>query len=213
MTVASGDRPTGTSTGAVSDYAPVAASGTRALSLDVDYLRTRTDMHASEVQELHDGTRELDLHDRALDKSKKSVASLLAELTRDRGMGWSDIAEVVGVSVSAIRKWRKGGEASPDSRRKLSRIAGFLDVLEEKALIADPARWMEMDLPLPAGYFVRPLDLYLEGHETALIDIAEGRQTVPQVLDQVRPNWRESRSDFEVVVDTDGERSIQHRDG
>jgi hypothetical protein len=72
---------------------------------------------------------------------------------------------------------------------------------------------MEIDLPLEAGYFIRPLDLYLEGHVTALIDLAEQRQTVTQVLDQVRPNWRESRSDFEVFLDTDGERSIRHRNG
>ncbi|WP_410644982.1 hypothetical protein [Amycolatopsis sp. lyj-346] len=212
MTVASGGRPTGTATGAVSDYAPP-TGGTRAFSLDVGYLRSRTDMHASEAKELHDGARELELDDRTLEKSKKSVASLLAELTRDRGMGWSDIAEVVGVSVSAIRKWRKGGEASPESRRKLAQIAGLLDVLAENGLVEEPARWMEMDLPLEAGYFIRPLDLYLEGHVVALIDLAEQRQTIAQVLDQVRPNWRESRSDFEVFVDTDGERSIRHRNG
>lgn len=210
MTI-SGGQPTGTSAGAVSDYTSPALSATRALSLRADYLRTDTDVHASVVQELHGAARELDLHDRTLEKSKKSVPGLLEELTRDRGMGWSDIAEVVDVSVSAIRKWRKGGDASPDSRRKLSRIAALLDVLEDKALVQNPASWMEMDLPLDAGYFIRPLDLYLEGHVTALIDLAEQRQTVPQVLDQVRPNWRESRSDFEVFLDIDGERSIRNR--
>jgi transcriptional regulator with XRE-family HTH domain len=169
------------------------------------------DVRAGEVQELHGEARELDLNDRALEKSKMSVPSLLEELTSDRGMGWSDIGEVVGVSVSAIRKWRKGGEASPNSRSKLSRIAALLDVLEEKALVQDPAAWMEMDLPLEAGYFIRPLDIYLEGHVTDLVDLAEQRQTVTHVLDQVRPNWRESRSDFEVFRDTDGERSIRRR--
>lgn len=211
MTTASGGQPTGTSAGAVSDYAPSAPSTTRALSLRADYLRTEVDMLGGEVQELHGEARELDLNNRTLEKSKKSVPNLLEELTRDRGMGWSDIAEVVGVSVSAIRKWRKGGEASPGSRQKLSRIAALLDILEEKALVHDPAAWMEMDLPLEAGYFIRPLDLYLEGHMTALIDLAEQRQTVTQVLDQVRPNWRGSRSDFEVFLDTDGERSIRRR--
>lgn len=211
MTVATGDQPTGTSAAAVSDYAPSAPSETRTLSLRADYLRTTIDLLGGEVQELHGEARELDMTDRTLEKTKKSVAGLLEELAGDRGMGWSDIAEVVGVSISAIRKWRKGGDASPDSRSKLARIAALLDVLEEKGLVQDPAGWMEMDLPLEAGYFIRPLDLYLEGHVTALIELAEQRQTVAQVLDKVRPNWRESQSDFEVFLDVDGERSIRRR--
>jgi transcriptional regulator with XRE-family HTH domain len=211
MTITTVDQPTGTSAGAVSDYAPSTPSETRALSLRADYLRTEIDLLGGEVQELHGEARELDMTDRTLEKTKKSVAGLLEELASGRGMGWSDIAEVVGVSISAIRKWRKGGDASPDSRSKLARIAALLDVLEEKGLVQDPAGWMEMDLPLEAGYFIRPLDLYLEGHVTALIELAEQRQTVAQVLDQVRPNWRESQSGFEVFLDVDGERSIRLR--
>jgi transcriptional regulator with XRE-family HTH domain len=212
MTVTTGGQPTGTSAGGVSDYAPSAPSETRALSLRADYLRTEVEMLGGEVQELHGEIRERDLTDRTLEKSKKSVAKLLEELAGDRGMGWSDIAEVVGVSISAVRKWRKGGVASPESRSKLARIAGLLDVLEEKGLIEDPAAWMEMDFSLEAGYFIRPLDLYLEGHVTELIELAEQRQTTAQVLDQVRPNWRQSRSGFEVFLDADGERSIRQRD-
>jgi transcriptional regulator with XRE-family HTH domain len=212
MTVKAGGQPTGTSAGGVSDYAPSPPNETRALSLRTDYLRTRADMLGGDVQELHGEVRQHDLTDRTLQKTKKSVAGLLEELAGDRGMGWSDIAEVLGVSVSAIRKWRKGGDASPESRSKLARIAALLDVLEEKGLIQDPAGWMEMDLPLEAGYFIRPLDLYLDGHVAALLDLAEQRQSVAQVLDQVRPNWRDSRSDFEVFLDVDGERSIRQRD-
>lgn len=213
MTVTTGGQPTGTSAGGVSDYAPSAPNETRALSLRTDYLRTEFDMLGGEVQELHSEVRGHDLADRSLEKSKKSVANLLEELASDRGMGWSDIAEVVGVSVSAVRKWRQGGVASPESRTKLARIAALLDVLEEKGVIEDPAAWMEMDFTLEAGYFIRPLDLYLEGHVTELIELAEQRQTTAQVLDQVRPNWRQSRSDFEVILDDDGERSIRRRDG
>jgi transcriptional regulator with XRE-family HTH domain len=211
MTVNS-DVPTGTSAGGVSEFAPPASSQTRALSLRADYLRTEVDMLGGEMQELHGEIRERDLSDRALEKSKKSVAGLLDELAGDRGMGWSDIAEVVGVSISAVRKWRKGGLASPQSRSKLARIAALLDVLEEKGLIQDPAAWMEMDFSLESGYFIRPLDLYLEGHVTELIELAEQRQSTAQVLDQVRPNWRQNRSDYEVFLDVDGERSIRRRD-
>ncbi|MGO8961173.1 MAG: helix-turn-helix domain-containing protein [Streptosporangiaceae bacterium] len=212
MTVTTGGQPTGASAGGVSDYAPLAPDSTRALSLRADWLRTKVDMLGGEVQELHGEARERDLTDRTFEKTKKSVSGLLEELAGGRGMGWSDIAEVVGVSISAIRKWRKGGDASPESRSKLARIAALLDVLEEKGLVQDPAAWMEMDLPLDSGYFIRPLDLYLEGHVLALIDLAEQRQTVTQVLDQVKPNWRTNRSDFEVFVDTDGQRSIRLRD-
>ena len=212
MTVTiTGGQPTGTSAGGVSDYALTAPNETRSLSLRADYLRTRVDMLGDEVQELHGEVRERDLTDRTLEKTKKSVAGLLDELKSDRGMGWSDIAEVLGVSISAIRKWRQGGDANPERRSKLARMATLLDVLEEKGLIQDPAAWMEMDLPLDAGYFIRPLDLYLEGHVPALIELAEQRQTVTQMLDQVRPNWRASRSDFEVFLDRDGERSIRRR--
>lgn len=212
MTVTTGDQPTGTSAGGVFEYGPSAPSQTRALSLRADYLRTECDTLGGEIQELHGEVREHDLADRSLEKSKKSVANLLEELAGERGMGWSDIAEVVGVSVSAIRKWRKGGVASPQSRTKLARLAALLDALEEKGLIEDPAAWMEMEFTLDAGYFIRPLDLYLEGHVTELIELAEQRQTTAQILDQVRPNWRQSRSDFEVFLDVDGERSIRPRD-
>src|SRR5690242_2150425 len=151
------NQPTGTSAGGVSDYAPTTPNETRALSLHADYLRTRVDVLGGEMQETHDEFRDLDLTDRTLEKTKKSVPGLLDELARDRGMGWSDIAEVVGVSISAVRKWRKGGDASSERRRKLARIAALLDVLEEKGLVQDPAGWMDMDLPLGSGYFIRPL--------------------------------------------------------
>src|SRR6266540_5224401 len=104
MTVAAGGQPTGTSAGGVSEYAPSPPNETRALSLRADYLRTEADILGGEVQELHGEVREHDLIDRTLEKTKKSVARLLDELAGDRGMGWSDIAEVLGVSVSAIRK-------------------------------------------------------------------------------------------------------------
>ena len=206
-------QPTGTSAGAVTDYVASPPNATRALSLRADYLRTDIDSLGGEVQEFHDDTRKLDLSSRTLEKSKKSVPALLDELASRRGMGWSDIAEVIGVSISAVRKWRRGGDASADNRKGLARIAAYLDLLEEKVLVQDPAAWMEMDLPVPSGYYIRPLDLYLDGHELALIDIAERRREIPVVLDEIRPGWRDERSDFEVFIDDDGERSIRKRSG
>lgn len=212
-TVAPTAAPTGTYAGGIEDYAATAApTATRTLSLRVDYLRTRADSLGGEVHDLHGEVRDLDLNDRTLDKGKSDAATLLNELAYERGMAWSDIAELAEVSVSAVRKWRKGGDASAESRGRLAKIAALLDLLEEKGLVQDPARWMEMDLPLGSGYHVRPLDLYLAGHAAALLDIAEQRRPLTHVLDDLAPNWRESRSKFEVFTDTDGERSIRMRD-
>lgn len=205
-------KPTGTDAGGVADYTNAATStATRSLSLRADYLRSNVDSLGSEVHELHGEARELELRERTFEKSKNSVDTILEELAYVRGMGWSDIAELAGVTVSAVRKWRKGGDASPDSRTRLARISAVLDVLELKGLVQDPATWMEMDLPLEPGYFIRPLDLYLEGHVIALIDLAEQRKTMEQVLNETRPDWRSSRSDFEVFEASDGERAIRQR--
>lgn len=188
------------------------ATGTRALSIDASWLRTRADLLHEDVRDLHERTRTLDLDDRAHAKATSAgVAELLDELTAARGMSWSDVASAAGVSVSAVRKWRKGGTASPESRASLGRLTALLDVLEENA-VADPAQWMEMRLPLPAGYYVRPLDLYTAGHAEALIEIAEHRQDAEQVLDQNMPGWRNHRSDFEVITNAAGERIIRARD-
>jgi hypothetical protein len=46
---------------------------------------------------------------------------------------------------------------------------------------------MEMELPLAAGYYIRPLDLYLNGQDMALLDIAEQRRPVEHILDDIRP--------------------------
>lgn len=211
MTTSTGGPATGTSVGGVSDYPLPALSATRALSLQADYLRTEVDSLGDRVQEIQAEVRTRDLADRANEKGKRSVDSLLDELANERGMGWSDIAGVVGVSVAAVRKWRKGGVASPESRTKLARIAALLDLLEDKGVIADPATWMEMDFSLEAGYSIRPLDLYLEGHVGELLELADERALPTQVLDRVRPTWRENRSGYEVFLDEDGQRSIRRR--
>lgn len=168
---------------------------------------SRTD---SDVQESHNEVRGYELNVRTFEKAKKDVATLLAELAYERGMSWSDIAELAGVSVSAVRKWRNGGAATPEKRSALARIAAMLDLLEEKGTIGDPAVWMQMDLPFDEpGFYIRPLDLYLKGHDVALLDIAERRKSVAQVLDEITPGWRQQRSDFEVYADSDGQRSVR----
>jgi transcriptional regulator with XRE-family HTH domain len=201
---------TGTSTGDVKDY-KVVPMGTRALSMEVGEIRTETDLHGGRAHDLHDRLRAATLDQWTLNKSRHDVPTLLDELAYQRGMAWTHIAQVADVSVSAVRKWRKGNDASPESRSRLAKFAALLDMLEGEAGIEDPATWTEMELPLAAGHYIRPLDLYLDGKDMALLDIAEQRGNVEHILDEIRPDWRASRSKFEVFEDTDGMRSIRLR--
>lgn len=191
--------------------APEPVPSTSALSISADWLRTDIDSLHEGMRELHGRTRLLELGDRAHKKATSSdVPALLNELAFTRGMSWSDIAAAAHVSVSAIRKWRKGGAATAANREGLAKIASFLDLLEEKG-VADPAQWMEMALPLGSGYYIRAIDLFVSGNAESLIELLEQRSTPETVLDAALPGWRDRRSDFEVFTDTDGQRSIRMR--
>lgn len=155
--------------------------------------------------------RKLDLDDRTSEKSRLGAESLLEELATDRGLGWSEIARLCGVSVSAVRKWRAGESISSDSRRSLARLASFLDLLEEVGPVGEPAGWLNMRLSDQST--VTAADLYISGHTQDLLEHAQGHLEVEQLLDRCAPDWRTSfRSEWKIVELPDGERALTRRE-
>lgn len=211
MTI-TGSAADGTYAEGAREYAPDVGTGTRSLSRQYDVLRSDADALDTEVREGHDEARQLDLGAGTHTKARSDEQTLLTELAEIRGMSWSHIAELAGVGVSAIRKWRKGGRATAEKRRELARIAAMLDLLDKQLRVDDPARWLEVELPVGPGYHIRPLDLYLRGHHAAMLDIAQDRKPVQEVLDETMPEWRQQESRFQVYTDVDGQRSIGLRD-
>jgi transcriptional regulator with XRE-family HTH domain len=204
-------RATGAQTDTVHDYT-VAGSETVAHAIEASWLRDRARLLGNETEGMHRDLQERALRERAAVKVRKGIRSLLAELGEDRGMGWSDMAELVGVSVAAIRKWRKGGDATPESRMRLASLAAFLDCLSELA-IEEPVQWLEVRLPLPSEYLIRPVDLYRDGHAALVLDIAAQRLTAEAALDEIDVAWRDRcRTRFEVYAASDGQRAIRIRD-
>jgi transcriptional regulator with XRE-family HTH domain len=201
---------TAENTGTVTEYL-ASGSETRMYQV-IGGIRDELQLVNQDLKDLHHQEYEKRLQELSAVKSRSSVKTLLAELAEQRGMAWVDIARMVNVSVSAVRKWRTGGDASPESRVLLARLASFLDLLGEY-LIEDPAQWMEMALPLPAGHTVRPVDLYLAGYPTALLDYAAQRSNAERIMDDIEPNWRNKTSSFEVFDDEDGQKSIRFRQG
>ena len=143
-------------------------------------------------------------------RGKSSVATMLAELA-DLGFAWRDVARLVGVSVPAIQKWRRGEKASGDSRLKVASLLAACDVVAQHYMVDEIASWFEM--PLVASAPVTPLDLYAAERVDLVFEFASGHADPEALLAEFDPDWRERyRSGFEVFQASDGQRSIQMKD-
>ncbi|MHB8189649.1 MAG: hypothetical protein ACYDHP_04360 [Ferrimicrobium sp.] len=183
--------------------------GSSVITSQYGLLRDWLRMTHSDVVATHQELVDDDLTIQSQLKAKKSVRSLLEELSTERGMSWRDISRLIGVSVSAVRKWRQDGASQPENRLALARLAAFLDLLEG-LLVQDPAAWLE--LPVIEGFTVCYLDLYEAGRPELILDILNQRLSPTAALDIMNPNWRTCyTSDFEVFEATDGNLSIRLR--
>ena len=143
-------------------------------------------------------------------KAQHGSEALLEELAVDRGLGWTDIARLCGVSISAVRKWRSGGALAPERLRSLSKLAAFLELLSEVGPVGDPVGWLMM--PLVEQHTVTAADLYREGLDEDILEHAQDPLSVEALLDRWNSSWRtETRSDWMVVDRPDGERVIARR--
>ena len=154
--------------------------------------------------------RSPDLDQRTNRKAQRGREALLEELSVDRGLGWTDIARLCRVSVSAVRKWRAGGSITPERLRGIARLAAFLDLLEPIGPVGEPVGWLMT--PLLEAHTVSGADLYREGRTDDLFEYAQGQINVEELLERWDPDWREkTRSEWMVVDRADGERVIVRR--
>jgi len=130
---------------------------------------------------LHDDTLQLLLSSETDEKVKLGLKALLAELTEDHGLGWSDIARLVQVSVPAIRKWRTGGEITSARLHNLAGLAAFLKILADQE-IADPAAWLATPISHDVDRSVTKASIYAAGHAVALLAYADHHINLEQLL-------------------------------
>lgn len=179
------------------------------ITRDFGMLRDQTSLLDADVGSDHRTAQMYSLELLAQDRSREDVPTLLAKLVSNYGLGWSDIARLVGVSVQALRKWRQGEPATGENRVAVARLAAFLELLGDVP-VHDPASWLEM--PVVAGYAPRHLDLYREAHADILFDLAHLRTSPEHALDEVDPQWREHlRLSHETFEAADGQLSIRRR--
>ncbi|NUU05191.1 helix-turn-helix domain-containing protein [Leifsonia sp. C5G2] len=160
-----------------------------------------------DYQDLHQRTHDVEWRTAAATRAKSSVATMLGELA-DLGFAWRDIARLLGVSVPAVQKWRKGERASGESRQKLANLLAACDLIAGHYMVDEIASWFEMPITMSAP--LTPIDFYARERADLVFEYASGHTDPESLLSQFEPDWREHyRSEFEVFEAGDGNRSIR----
>jgi transcriptional regulator with XRE-family HTH domain len=175
-------------------------------------LRDRVERTQDDVTDLHRETQLGELDERTAFVALQETDELLDELATRRGLSWSTMARMVGVSDAAIRKWRRGEAVAAENRRRLARAVAFLQMLADVFPVGDPGSWLEMRISEDAT--VTAIDVYADGRPDLLFEIVGQRLTPHQVLEAFDPDWRQNyvRDDrFAVVEAPDGEMAMVER--
>jgi transcriptional regulator with XRE-family HTH domain len=180
------------------------------LTLDVhDCLREVRDIDTG-ITETAQTTTLLAWQRRTQDRVGTNTVALLDDLA-ELGFSWRDIARMIGVSVPAVQKWRKGDKASGVNHRKIAELLGGCDMIITFYWADDVGQWFEV--PIIDGAPVTPIDLWSHGHQQLVLDYAAKIYTPTQTMDSFDSDWRERfRSDFETFLGEDGHLSIRPKD-
>ena len=174
---------------------------------DLGYLRQRArDLH-EQIDQTHQRSHFAEWIGRASQRGRSSPADMLEELG-ELGFAWRDIARLIGVTVQAIQKWRRGARTTGENRHRIAGLLAACDLVTAHYEIQEVASWFEM--PILDGIPVTPIELW-EAHRPDLVfDYASGHSDAEQTLTGWDPEWRERfRSDFEVFRHEDGQQSIR----
>jgi hypothetical protein len=184
-----------------------------ALVADTAELRDASSATTSQATELHHTAEELHLAQVTRQLEGTAPVDLLDALADEMLFPWSLLARVVGVSPTAVRKWRRGETVSPAHHHRLAEFLAFCRTLRHRdPRIDDVPHWLEM--PVDGRTDVTRLDLFVAGSRTELLDLASGRRTGENLLDASAPGWRERAAGgrrFNVLSHEDGSTSIVPR--
>jgi hypothetical protein len=184
-----------------------------ALVAETAELRDDLSATTSQATQLHHDAEELHLAEATRQLEASSPVDLLDAIADELLFPWSLLARVVGVSPTAVRKWRRGETVTPVHHHHLAEFLAFCLTLRHRdPRIDNVPRWLEM--PVDARSDVSRLDLFLAGTRTGLLDLASARRTGEDLLDEAVQGWRERAATtrrFDVLVHEDGSTSLVPR--
>lgn len=151
-----------------------------------------------------------------LDRSRSSHAArsprdIVMELSEDYGLNQLTTARAIGVTPTAVRKWRRGDQARPEHQDRLATLTALVFLLREAGK-EHPAAWLEV--PISSESTLTPIDLLASGRPELVLSLASDPEGVRTALNDFDPDWRRNYApdrDYEVVVDSDGDRAVVPR--
>lgn len=200
---------TGTAGADITPPPPISATETEAMNLtaDISFNRHRARVLNQDYEDLHQQSQFVEWRTRTTARGRASMSEMLDELA-ELGFAWRDVARLVGVSVPAVQKWRRGERASGERRRQVASLLAACDLIADHYQVREIASWFEM--PLVADVPLTPIDLYVGKRPDLVFEHASGHVDPEHILTQFDGEWRERyRSDFEVFRAEDGDLSIR----
>jgi transcriptional regulator with XRE-family HTH domain len=177
------------------------------LTTQMDLERWQAKFAHQQASDVHQETVFEEWQVRSAARGKAAPAAMLGEIG-SLGFAWRDVARMLGVSVAAVQKWRRGEGVTGTNRRKIASLLAFCDMITQRHGVDEIASWFEM--PLTADCPVTPIDMYAEEQPRIIFDYAGNHSDPEQALTEFDPEWRERyRSSFEVYEAADGELSIR----
>lgn len=190
--------------------APVLGATAAQLTESTNDLRRRVAVLSIEIDETHQRAYDAEWKQLTQERGAQSPVDLLNALG-DLGFAWRDIARMVGVTVPAVQKWRRGERITGSNRLKVAQLLAACDFLAAHFYVEDVASWFEM--PLTDGAPVTPIDLWAAGETRMFFDYGTRCSTADSVLMQLDPDWRDRyQSDYETFRDADGSIGIRMQD-
>jgi len=206
---------TSVSTGNLWPFSSVAIPSTRPTAELLDRAEV-LHRQVSDLQSDTAGLRRRGLVRELEDRQEVVAASArtdLLEVLSDAGFAWRDVARLAQVSVPAVQKWRRGEGMTGPNRYRIAKVVALLDVLANH-FVSEPVSWLEM--PVKEGVELSRLDLVTQGRFDLVLELISDDGdpvSASAVLDEFRPDWRDSLVDnaFEAFVASDGVVSIRPR--
>jgi hypothetical protein len=172
-------------------------------------LITRAAVLKEDVQENHVQALNMEWNVLTTHRVRSNALDLLG-LLADQGFAWRDIARMIGVSVPAVQKWRRGEKIMGENRFKLARLVAAQDLIASQNHIQDIESWFETPIP---GAPITPIDMWAAKKTFLVLEYASGHLSSEEALTQFDPDWRSTYdSPFETFLGEDGFRSIRAKD-